>query len=186
MIYEITRPISLFCFSITSRPSSCTDDKDNAPSKTRYEATNARLTADKALCTHSSAKLLCILRLICDSIDMAAHIRPNVFPGVKAGRIFLLHFVEHKDYLWCGQGPACSRWIPILHGYWYAAHYKRWHETQPCVKRSPIDQNFYHLCSMVKRHITSSYLPILMQFPMSCVRHRYFICISVLLRVFRT
>ena len=34
-----------------------------------------------------------------------------------------------------------------------------------------------HLCSKVVRHITGSYLPILMQFLMSFGRHSYFICL---------
>ena len=53
MIYEITRSTSLSYLSIKSWPSSCIDDSDKPPSKTRHEATNARLiyTACKAFCT---------------------------------------------------------------------------------------------------------------------------------------
>ena len=53
MIYEIIRSTSLSYLSIKSWPSSCIDDSDKPPSKTRHEATNARLiyTACKAFCT---------------------------------------------------------------------------------------------------------------------------------------
>ena len=56
-IYEITRSTSLSYLSIKSWPSSCIDDSDKPPSKTRHEATNARLIYRLQSLVHGSAKL---------------------------------------------------------------------------------------------------------------------------------
>ena len=56
---------SFFRHSISSGPSSSSDDSDNMPSKARHEATNARLKGHCLLCiVHSPAKPLGISRYL--------------------------------------------------------------------------------------------------------------------------
>ena len=100
-IYDITRPISFRRLWVTSGPSSWIDDSGNPPSKTRYEATNARLIYRLQSPMHSPAKLLGISRYNYGSTDIAAHIRHNVFCDIKLGRLLRPHSVQHTDTPWC-------------------------------------------------------------------------------------
>ena len=89
---EMIRPMPLSIHSVTSWTSTSTDDREDPPSKTRHEATYARLWHCLLSVVHSPTQLLHIARQKFGGVDMSAHIiSDSVLLGICSGNVHSSH-----------------------------------------------------------------------------------------------